>query len=153
WGEIGDIRQLGTLGAIAEAIRVRNENHPDHAGKPAANVHHGSHSLHDFCYQLQPRDLVIVSDGSRPRGVWEVVGEYEYAPPSAAPLNYQHQRVARSVELNPDALWHRAGGGCRRGRSTTALSAGVPTASSDFPRPGRPRGRFNGTKSDQPSET
>ena len=30
WGEIGDIRQLGTFDAIAEAIRERNANQPDH---------------------------------------------------------------------------------------------------------------------------
>jgi hypothetical protein len=112
WGEIGDIRQLATFGAIADAIRERNANHPDHAGKPEANVQHGAHSLYDFCYGLRPGHLVIVSGRSLRRGVWEVdrEGEYEYAEPAAAPLNYQHQRRARRTELDPDALWLQAGG-------------------------------------------
>src|SRR5262245_1928170 len=110
WGEIGDIRQLGASDAIAEAIRARNESHPDHAGKPATNVQHGTNSLHNFCYQMRPGDLVIVSDGSRRRGVWEVQGEYEYAEPAASPLNYQHQRLAQPSEMDPDALWLQAGG-------------------------------------------
>ncbi len=42
WGEIGDIRQLGTFDAIAAAIRERNANHPDHVGRPEANVQHGA---------------------------------------------------------------------------------------------------------------
>src|SRR5262245_64393047 len=95
WGEIGDVRELGTLDAIAEAIRARNEDHPNHVGKPAANVQHGSNSLHDFCYEVRPGDLGIISDGSRRQGVWEVLGEYEHVQSSAAPLNYQHQRIAR----------------------------------------------------------
>jgi predicted Mrr-cat superfamily restriction endonuclease len=110
WGEIGDIRQLGTPDAIAAAIRERNESHPDHAGKPAANVQHGTNSLHDFCYQMRAGDLVIVSDGSHRRSVWQVVGAYEYAEPAASPLNYQHQRAARAVELDPEELWQQAGG-------------------------------------------
>lgn len=110
WGEIGDLRQLGTPDAIAEAIRERNASHPDYAGKPAANVLHGTHSLHDFCHQMRAGDLVIVSSESRRRGVWEVVGDYEYAQPAASPLNYQHQRAARATELDPDELWQQAGG-------------------------------------------
>lgn len=110
WGEIGDIRQLGTFDAIAEAIRERNANHPNHAGRPEANVQHGSHSLHDFCYAMRPGDFVIVSDGVRRRGIWEVEGEYQYAEPAAAPLNYQHQRCARRTGLDADELWSQAGG-------------------------------------------
>lgn len=115
WGEIGDIQQLGTLDAIAEAIWNRNANDPNHATRGNANVEHGSHSLHDFCYAMQPGDLVIVSERSRTRrgrrrGVWEVDGEYEYADPAAAPLNYQHQRRAHLTELDADALWLQAGG-------------------------------------------
>jgi predicted Mrr-cat superfamily restriction endonuclease len=109
WGEIGDVRHFGTADAIADAIRDRNASHPDHAGKPAANVMHGTHSLHDFCHQMRPGDLVIISSESRRRGVWEVVGEYEYADQEASPLNYRHQRGARATELDPDELWQQAG--------------------------------------------
>ena len=69
WGEIGDIRQLGTFDAIAGAICERNANHPDHERRPEANVQHGAHSLHDFCYAMQTGDWVLVSDRSRRRGV------------------------------------------------------------------------------------
>src|SRR5262245_56981746 len=86
WGEIGDVLHLGSLDAIAEAIRERNENHPDHAGKPAANVQHGCNSLYDFWFQMEPGDLVIISDRVHRRCVWEVVGGYEYVEQSAAPL-------------------------------------------------------------------
>ena len=110
WGEIGDIRQFGTFEGLAGAIRERNTDHPDHAGRPEANVLHGSHSLSDFCYAMRPGDLVIVSAGSRRRGVWEVVGEYEYAQPGAFPLNYRHQRAASATKLDADELWHQAGG-------------------------------------------
>jgi hypothetical protein len=110
WGEIGDVRSFGSLDAIAAAIKVRNQHHPKHAGKPHANVQHGSTSLSDFCFRLKPGDLVIVSDKVRRRQVWEVVGDYEYVEASAAPLNYQHQRQARIVAMDPDALWRRAGG-------------------------------------------
>src|SRR5262245_36613363 len=54
WGEIGDVLHLGSLDAIAEAIRERNENHPDHAGKPAANVQHGCNSLMTFVSRWSP---------------------------------------------------------------------------------------------------
>jgi predicted Mrr-cat superfamily restriction endonuclease len=113
WGEVGDIRQLGTFDAIAEAIRERNADHPDHAGKPEANVQHGAHSLHDFCFAMRPGDLVIVSDRSRRRGVWEVLGEYEYVGSAAVPAgtNYQHQRLARQTDQDADELWSQAGGG------------------------------------------
>jgi predicted Mrr-cat superfamily restriction endonuclease len=112
WGEVGDIRQLGTFDAIADAIRERNANHPDHEGKPEANVQHGANSLHDFCHAMRPGHLVIISDRSRRRGVWEVEGEYEYVEPEAAPpdSNYQHQRRARRTDLDADALWSQAGG-------------------------------------------
>jgi hypothetical protein len=110
WGEIGDIRHLGTLDAIAEVIRERNAHHPYHAGRPEANVQHGSHSLYEFCYAMRPSHLVIISDGTRRQGVWEVEGEYEYVEPAAAPLNYQHQRRAQRIERDPDALWLQAGG-------------------------------------------
>jgi predicted Mrr-cat superfamily restriction endonuclease len=110
WGEIGDVRALGSLDAIAEAIKIRNQHPRDHAGKPAANVQHGSHSLHDFCFKMKPGDLVIISDRTKRRQVWEVVGDYEYAERSAAPLNYQHQRKAQFVKMDADELWHRAGG-------------------------------------------
>jgi predicted Mrr-cat superfamily restriction endonuclease len=116
WGEIGDIRQLGTFDAIAEAIRQRNANHPDHEGKPEANVQHGAHSVHDFCYGMRAGDLVIISDRSRRRGVWQVEGQYEYAEEAAAPLNYQHQRRARRTELDADALWAHAGGRLAEGQ-------------------------------------
>ncbi len=109
WGEIGNIQQLSTFDAIADAIRERNANHPNHAGKPEANVQHGAHSLHDFCYAVRPSHLIIVSDGSRRRGVWEVKGRYEYMDPAAAPLNYQHQRRAHRTEMDPDELWLQAG--------------------------------------------
>lgn len=110
WGEIGDVRLLGSLDAIAKAIRERNENHPDYAGRPAANVQHGSHSLYDFCFTMKPRALVIISDRVQRRQVREVVGGYDYVDQSAAPLNYRHQRDARLVDMDPDDLWRRAGG-------------------------------------------
>jgi hypothetical protein len=131
WGEVWDIRQLGTFDAIAEAIQVRNANHPLHTGKREVNVQHGSHSLHDFCYAMRPGDLVIVSDRRRRRGVWEVEGQDEYAEPAAAPLNYQHQQRARRIERDADAVWLQAGGAWRTAKSTTALSAGAPTKSSN----------------------
>ena len=110
WGEIGDVRSFGSLDAIAAAIKVRNQDHPKHTGKQHANVQHGCASLSDFCLQLKPGDLVIVSDKVRRRQVWKVVGDYECVEPLAAPLNYQHQRQARILAMDPDALWRRAGG-------------------------------------------
>lgn len=110
WGEIGDVRLFKSREAIAEAIRARNKHHPKHAGKMTANITHGSYSLYDFCFKMKPGDLVIISDRVRRRNVWEVVGDYEYVEPSAAPLNYQHQRTARRVNRYPDALWRIAGG-------------------------------------------
>jgi hypothetical protein len=101
------------LEAIAEAIRERNEAHPDHEGKPEVNAQHGSHSLYDFCFTMQPGDLVIIGDGKRRRQVWEVVGGYEYAQPAAGPLNQWHHRQARKLDLNPNELWQRAGGELR----------------------------------------
>ena len=109
WGEIGDIRVLETPEAIAQAIRDRNERHPDHAGKAAANIQHGTNSLYDFCFRMKTRELVIISDGTKRQSVWEVAGEYEYAQPSEAPLNYQHQRLARALDLDADELWLKAG--------------------------------------------
>jgi predicted Mrr-cat superfamily restriction endonuclease len=114
WGEIGDVSQY-SLADIADAIRDRNEEHPDHEGKPEANVQHGSHSLFDFCFTMEPGDLVIVSGDHRRRGVWKVAGPYQYVGPDAAPLNYQHQRKALEMPMNPDALWRLAGGRLRRG--------------------------------------
>jgi hypothetical protein len=67
-------------GEIAEAIRRRNETHPDHTGHGAANVQHGIDSLYDFCYRVKPGDLVILSIGGGNRrlvmdgvfaGYWE----------------------------------------------------------------------------------
>ena len=116
WGEIGDIRGLGTQEAIADAIRERNETHPKHADKWPANIQHGSHSLHDFCYALKPGDLVIVSDRSCRRSVWEVVGDYEYVQRPGYPRNYQHQRLARPVKMDPDVLWRQAGGKLQEGQ-------------------------------------
>ena len=113
WGETGDVPSLGSLEAIAEKIKIRNQHHPKHAGKPPANVQHGSHSLLDFCFGVKPGDLVIVSDRVRRRQVWEVTGGYEYVDQSAAPLNYRHQRKARIVERDPNELWRRAGGKLR----------------------------------------
>ena len=118
WGEIGDTRELGTEGAIAEAIRHRNETHPDHAGRPAANVTHGTKSVYDFCYEMRPGDLAIIAVSGksserstrRRREVCEVIGDYEHVAPENAPLNYQHQRVARRCKRDPDELWQQAGG-------------------------------------------
>jgi hypothetical protein len=117
WGEIGDLRSFGGSGEIAEAIRRRNETHPDHTGHGAANVQHGIDSLYDFCYRMTPGDLVILSiGGGNRRLVMEVTGAYEYVAPSQAPVNYQHQRKARIVDMDPDGLWEAAGGRALQGQ-------------------------------------
>jgi predicted Mrr-cat superfamily restriction endonuclease len=116
WGEIGDISKLRTIDAIVDAIRKRNESHPKHAGKHAANVQHGSKSLYDFYYTMKPGDLVIISDRGKRRHVFEVKGKYEYVEPSKAPLNYQHQRRAILTGMDPNELWQRAGGKLAKGQ-------------------------------------
>ena len=116
WGEIGDIRSLRTIDAIVDAIKKRNEYHPKHAGKPAANIQHGSKSLYDFCHTMKQWNLVIISDRGRRRLVFEVIGKYEYVEPSKAPLNYQHQRVALLKDMDPNELWQRAGGRLAKGQ-------------------------------------
>jgi hypothetical protein len=111
WGEIGDVRSLGSPGAIEEAIRHRNENDLRHTHRGAANWRHGSFSLYDFCFKMKSGDLVILSIGEgKRRLVMEVVGSYEHVAPSQAPVNYQHQRKARLVDMDPNDLWEQAGG-------------------------------------------
>lgn len=76
----------------------------------AANVRYGSHSFFDFCFTMKPGDLVIVSDTTERRQVWEVAGDYDYVDATAAPLNDRHQRQARLLDMDPNELWVRAGG-------------------------------------------
>jgi hypothetical protein len=109
-GEIGDLRLFGSRQAMEVAILARNAHNPQHMHRAAANARLGSFSLWDFCYKMKPGDLVIIGDGTQRLKVWEVGGDYEYVvDPLAFPLNYQHQRKARTVDRNPDVLWRQAG--------------------------------------------
>ncbi len=113
WGEVGSIEtgRFRSAKDISDAIRV---TYPG-----STNAGNGGPSLYDFCFTMTRGDLVIVSAARRRRCVMEVVGDYTHRPaPEPKPIGeYQNQRRATSVAIDPDALWHEVDGGPRKGQS------------------------------------
>jgi hypothetical protein len=79
----------------------------------------GGVCLYNFCFRIERGDLVIVSDDRRRSLVMEVEGGYEFKPtPESAPIgDYQHQRRAVPIEIDPDKLWIEAGAAPRDGQN------------------------------------
>src|SRR5579871_4956464 len=103
WGKIGTIRNFHSADDITVAIK---------AHYPALrNAGSGGVCLFDFCYRMQQGDFVILSTGSKRVLVMEVEGDYEFRPLSQPhPTgDYQNQRTAKIVPIDPDELWRRAG--------------------------------------------
>ena len=113
WGKIGSIEggRFRSAGAVSEAIR---DAYPD-----LKNSGSGGVCLHDFCFRMERGDLVIVSADGQRTLVMEVEGSYEFKPkPEPAPIgDYQHQRKALPLEIDPDELWNEVGAGPRDGHN------------------------------------
>jgi hypothetical protein len=113
WGGIGSVGEGGYASAqnISSAIR---ETYPD-----LHNSGSGGVCLYNFCFHVKVGDLVIISGNGRRSLVMEVEGDYQFKPhPEAQPIgDYQHQRKATSLPIDPDALWRQAGGGPRDGHN------------------------------------
>ena len=105
WGRIGDIEAKGYTSpdSISDAI---NKFYPG-----IGNAPQGGRCLYNFCYHMQPGDLVILSTGSRRALVMEVKDGYEFkSNPKDAPMEgYQHQRKAKTLPIDPNMLWPCAG--------------------------------------------
>lgn len=105
WGDIGDLRtgRFRSPNAIADAIR---EHYP-----MLTNAGRGGPSLWDFWVEMARDDLVILSDSHRRGAVMRAVGDYEFVARGDELVgDYQHQREAEEVGIDPDELWARAGG-------------------------------------------
>jgi hypothetical protein len=74
--------------------------------------------LWDFWQEVERGDLVILSANSRRGAVMQVIGDYEFLPRGNALVNdYQHQREAEELAVDPDEIWERAGAGPAEGHS------------------------------------
>lgn len=109
WGSIGNLQEsnYNSSEKITEFFSNQGQE-----SQPSAVL--AGQCLYDFRFRMRPGDLVIVSTGrggSR-KVVMEVLGEYEWraAPDCISEPNYQHQRKARIVDMDPDQLWKAAGG-------------------------------------------
>ncbi len=113
WGKIGNIthNKYSSTEDISLAIKME---YPD-----VSNSMIGGICLYDFCYNMQPGDLIILSTGSKRELVMEVEGEYEFNKyPEEKPLgDYQHQRKACILPLDSDELWKTAGSAIVEGQS------------------------------------
>jgi hypothetical protein len=113
WGRIGHIGKQGYLSPrdISEAI---SEFYPG-----IGNAGSGGACLYNFYFSMRPGDLVILSIGGSRSLVMEVEGGYEFKnTPEEPPIgDYQHQRKASILPIDPDALWHCAGSGPIDGQS------------------------------------
>jgi hypothetical protein len=113
WGNIGSV-ETGRFRAPANISEALRETYPD-----LKNAGSGGPCLLNFCHQMGRGDLVIVSDGHRRKTVMEITGDYEYKSElEPAPIgDYQHQRNATMIAIDPNELWLEAGSGAIRGQS------------------------------------
>ena len=113
WGLIGDLstQTYNSPRDISDAI---NKFYP-HAG----NAGSGGVCLYDFCSRMQSGDLVILSTKQGRKSVMEVEGAYEFKPtPEEPPIgDYQHQRKASILPIDPNLLWRCAGSAPKIGHS------------------------------------
>jgi hypothetical protein len=113
WGLVGRIEagRYPSARDISDAIR---STYPD-----LRNSGSGGVCLYDFCFRMEVGDLVIVSGDGRRSLVMEVEGEYEFkAGAQPEPIgDYQHQRRATSLPIDPDQLWRQSGSGPRDGHN------------------------------------
>jgi hypothetical protein len=105
WGLIGDL----VKGNHTSPRSIRGsilQKYPEADNAPA-----GGQSLWDLWRTMQNDDLVILSTGKRRAAVMRVVGPYVFDPVGQPPPldGYQHQREGEVVDVDPDALWERAG--------------------------------------------
>jgi hypothetical protein len=105
-GDIGDLRagRFPNARSIAREIR-KTYPYLNNSGS-------GGACLYDFLHRMEIGDLVIISAGGRRQFVMEVEGDYEFSKGRVhKPIgDYQHQRRASSLKMNPDELWREAGG-------------------------------------------
>jgi hypothetical protein len=68
---------------------------------------------------MESGDLVIVSTNAGRSLVMEVQGDYEFKQTAEPdPIgDYQHQRRAVPIAIDPDALWQEAGAALRAGQN------------------------------------
>ena len=113
WGRIGGIRAQGYTSPRDISLAV-NEFYPG-----IGNAGSGGVCLHNFYFRMRPGDLVILSTGGRRALVMKVEGNYEYKlTPEEPPIgDYQHQRMASILPIDPDVLWRCAGGAPTAGNS------------------------------------
>ena len=107
WDDLGDIRQYETVDQITDAaIEVYH-------GMGLRNVHRCGAQLWNFCRTMQSQDLVILKTGRWQESVVMRVREqpYEYVLDNEAPpFGLQHQRKVEVTNVDPQALWQKAGG-------------------------------------------
>ncbi len=104
WGAIGSLSKchVTSPSEIAELIRA--------AYPEITNAHLGGPSLWRLYDRMREGDLVILRGQAAIPAALEITGAYEWES-GAAPLarDYQHQRRARVLQLNPHDLWQLAG--------------------------------------------
>jgi hypothetical protein len=113
WGKVGSIEtgRYQSARDVSDALRETYQF--------LNNIGSGGPCLFAFCHRMSRGDLVIVSGEGHRSLVMEVGGDYEYkSEPEPAPIgDYQHQRKATMIAMDPDDLWIEAGADAREGHS------------------------------------
>ena len=106
WGKVGHLRKRAYR-SPAEIVGAIRSCYPG-----LQNAPNGGRCLWEFCHEMHPDDLVILSTGARRAAVMRVTGDYEYmlVEQVGCGVGYQHQRRAQVLSTDPNHLWEAAGG-------------------------------------------
>jgi len=115
WGKIGDLRLHHY--SSADDIKAANKLHyPE-----SKNAHSGSRSLWNLFHEMQNEDLVLLSARKARVVVVQVLDKYNWNDQvrfvNAVNDDYFHQRRVEFTNLDPEEIWHSAGGALTQGEN------------------------------------
>ncbi len=100
WGETGDLNKQ-RFSTQDDLVQIVKRSH--------SNSSNGGRSLWRLHQEIGIGDSVILSANGRRVAVFRVTSEYSYVG-GEYPIYYEHRRKAELLPIDPDRLWHLAGG-------------------------------------------
>lgn len=104
WNDVGDLHEVQPSGPeLIAALINKTMSLPNERMT-------GGPSLWRWFAEVEVGDFLIVAGGGVQRGVFEVLGPYEFRPKGQEVYEYNHVRQVRHVDLDARELWAKSGG-------------------------------------------
>ncbi len=107
WGQMGDLRNH----VFHDVNGLKQITARAHSTYPTNSKVNGGNSLWRLYHEMQKGDLVIISAKGSRKLTMRVTGDYYFVGTLDDPSHYyEHRRKAEVVLIDPNRLWHIAGG-------------------------------------------